>query len=200
MMASEGRATASAATPLPPPPPASGTRPSASEGDDVSWRERILVPTILGGLVGASGGLLSKHRKVRGVANVCATYAVNTAIVAGCYCGAREFVRNTRASEPDDLANSAIGGFATGALLGRLQGGQRGALRYSVIFAVSGTALDFAALQLYPFVKDISISSWRLPEWSPIKVLDEEALAAKRAREQKLYAQRTLGELNKEEP
>ncbi|CAA6667912.1 unnamed protein product [Spirodela intermedia] len=186
MMASEGRATASAATPLPPPPPASGTRPSASEGDDVSWRERILVPTILGGLVGASGGLLSKHRKVRGVANVCATYAVNTAIVAGCYCGAREFVRNTRASEPDDLANSAIGDSPLELFSGD---SKRGALRYSVIFAVSGTALDFAALQL-----------WRLPEWSPIKVLDEEALAAKRAREQKLYAQRTLGELNKEEP
>lgn len=36
--------------------------------------------------------------------------------------GAREFVRVSRRSEPDDLMNSAIAGFGTGALLGRLQG------------------------------------------------------------------------------
>lgn len=36
--------------------------------------------------------------------------------------GTREFVRVTRKSEPDDLFNSALGGFASGAILGRLQG------------------------------------------------------------------------------
>lgn len=36
--------------------------------------------------------------------------------------GAREFVRITRKSEQDDLMNSAIAGFGTGAILGRLQG------------------------------------------------------------------------------
>jgi hypothetical protein len=36
--------------------------------------------------------------------------------------GAREFVRATRKTGPDDLLNSAIAGFGTGALLGRIQG------------------------------------------------------------------------------
>lgn len=36
--------------------------------------------------------------------------------------GAREFVRSTRKTGLDDLLNSAIAGFGTGALLGRLQG------------------------------------------------------------------------------
>lgn len=39
-----------------------------------------------------------------------------------CMTGAREFVRASRTSKPDDLLNSAIGGFGSGALLGRLQG------------------------------------------------------------------------------
>lgn len=39
----------------------------------------------------------------------------------------------------------------------------------------------------------------KLPEWSPIQVLDDEALAEKQAREQKLFAQRALGKLSKEE-
>ncbi|MQL95773.1 hypothetical protein Taro_028427 [Colocasia esculenta] len=194
-MASSERAKAAA---IPPPSAAPQLQASAPDGD-VDWKERILIPTLLGGVVGAGGGLLSKHRKAHGVANLCATYAANTAIVAGCYCGTREFVRKTRASEPDDLVNSMIGGFATGAVLGRLQGGQLGALRYSMTFAIAGTAFDYAALRLRPHLK-IPNTNWRLPEWSPIQVLDEEALAAKRAREQQLNAQRTrLRELNKEE-
>lgn len=36
--------------------------------------------------------------------------------------GAREFVRVSRKAEPDDLLNSAIAGFGSGAILGRLQG------------------------------------------------------------------------------
>lgn len=38
-----------------------------------------------------------------------------------------------------------------------------------------------------------------MPEWSPIQVLDEEALAAKRAIEQQVYAQRIGGKLNEED-
>lgn len=38
------------------------------------------------------------------------------------FSGARELARDARASEPDDLVNSMIGGIASGALLGRLQG------------------------------------------------------------------------------
>lgn len=78
-------------------------------------------------------------------------------------------------------------------------GGQLGAYRYSLLFAVVGTAADFAALKLRPKLRNFSESmfdknsgSLKLPEWSPIQILDEEALAAKRAREEKLYAQSTL--------
>ncbi|XP_042513338.1 uncharacterized protein LOC122088216 [Macadamia integrifolia] len=185
------------------------SKPSPSEG----WKGRILIPTLIAGVVGGGFGLVSKHRKTYGLANISATYATNCSIVTGCYCGAREFVRASRASGPDDLINSAIGGFGCGALLGRLQGGQLGAIRYSVVFAVVGTTVDFATMRLKPLLQKYGESifggsdgseqntpTWlRLPEWSPIQVLDEEALAAKRAREQQLYAQRTLGNLNEKE-
>lgn len=39
------------------------------------------------GVTGAGAGLISKHRKSLGLANVSANYAANFAIVAGCYCG-----------------------------------------------------------------------------------------------------------------
>ncbi|THF97272.1 hypothetical protein TEA_009240 [Camellia sinensis var. sinensis] len=91
-------------------------------------------------------------------------------------------------------------------------GGQAGAIRYSIIFAVVGTMVDFAALKLKPSLKSFHESiigstdssgkngGWlRLPEWSPIQVLDEEELAAKKAREQKLYAERNAHNLRKEE-
>ncbi|KAA8543514.1 hypothetical protein F0562_020991 [Nyssa sinensis] len=184
------------------------TTSSSSEG----WKERILIPTLLAGIAGGCAGLLSKHRKVHGLANISATYASNFAIVTGCYCGAREFVRASRASRPDDLLNSAIGGFGSGAILGRFQGGQAGAIRYSIIFAVVGTTVDFATLKLKPVLNRYRESivrdnertqkndGWlKLPEWSPIQVLDEEALAAKKAREQQLFAQRNVHNLSKEE-
>ncbi|PIA25761.1 hypothetical protein AQUCO_10800033v1 [Aquilegia coerulea] len=185
------------------------TRTTTSQEDRkrLSWKERIFAPTLIAGVVGGGVGLLSKHRPTLGAANVSATYAANFSIVTASYCGAREFVRATRASGPDDLLNSAIGGFASGALLGRLQGGQVGAIKYSVIFAIVGTSIDFATLQLSSHldkyresmvggnVKSEQKTGWlRLPEWSPIQVLDEEALAAKRAREEQLYGQRTIAE------
>ncbi|KAJ0988905.1 hypothetical protein J5N97_007261 [Dioscorea zingiberensis] len=178
--------------------PADGETPRirSSEG----WKERIMIPTFLGGMVGGGFGLVSKHRKVHA-----ASLAANLAIVAGCYCGARELARDARVSEPDDLINSLIGGISSGAVLGRLQGGRLGAIRYSIIFATVGTALDYATIQLKPhfnkFLDTIhqnANSSWSLPEWSPIQVMDEEALAAKRSREEQLYSQRVLGKLNKE--
>ncbi|XP_008810639.2 uncharacterized protein LOC103722006 [Phoenix dactylifera] len=183
-----------------------GSIPRSRPSD--GWKQRIIIPTVLAGVVGGGAGLVSKHRKALGIANVVASYAANLAIVTGCYCGAREFARDARASEPDDLINSVVGGIASGALLGRLHGGQFGAVRYAIIFAAAGTALDFATLQIRPYFqsfKDAAFgensksSWWNLPEWSPIQVLDEEALAAKRAREQQSYTQRTFGKLNKEE-
>ncbi|KAG5567262.1 hypothetical protein RHGRI_002727 [Rhododendron griersonianum] len=95
---------------------------SSSSSSSDGWKERILIPTLLAGIAGGGYGLLSKHSKVHGLANISATYATNFAIVAGCYCGAREFVRASRKAEPDDLLNSAIAGFGSGAILGRLQG------------------------------------------------------------------------------
>lgn len=87
-----------------------------------------------------------------------------------------------------------------------VSGGRAGAVRYSVVFAVVGTSVDFAILKLKPIWKNFSESisqksdDWlKLPDWSPIQVLDEEALAAKKAREEKLYGQRALGSLNNEE-
>ena len=74
------------------------------------------------------------------------------------------------------------------------------------MFAAVGTSVDFAILKLKPAWKTYSESisqesnEWlKLPEWSPIQVLDEEALAAKKAREQKLYGQSSLGSLNGKE-
>ncbi|XP_020705905.1 uncharacterized protein LOC110116595 isoform X2 [Dendrobium catenatum] len=135
------------------------------------WKRRIIIPTLLAGVIGGAAGLVSKNRKTFGVANVSATYATNLAIVAAFYCG-----------------------------------GQFGAIRYSIIIAVAGTAFDFSLLKLSPVLqhfirkvpeersqKNVGRSSWwRIPEWSPIQILDEEALAAKRAREEKNYAHRML--------
>ncbi|RYQ88556.1 hypothetical protein Ahy_B09g095676 isoform A [Arachis hypogaea] len=146
------------------------------------WKNRILIPTLLAGVAGAGTGF---------------------AIVTGCYCGVREFVTETRKTGPDDLWNSVVAGFGTGALLGRLQGGQLGAVRYSVIFAVVGTTIDYATLKAKDFLRDQTKiihqdhensqknGKWfRLPEWSPIRILDEEALAKKRAQEEEFLAQR----------
>ncbi|KAF5451501.1 hypothetical protein F2P56_026606 [Juglans regia] len=183
---------------------------SSSSSFSDSWKERIFIPTLVAGIVGGGAGLMSRHRKVQGLAKISSTYAANLAIVTGCYCGAREFVRSTRKTGLDDLLNSAIAGFGTGALLGRLQGGQPGAVRYSIIFAIVGTTADFAAYRVKPHLRSYTESlfgnngnsqkdGWlKWPEWSPIQVLDEEAIAAKQAREQELYAQRVLGKLSNE--
>ncbi|KAI3671545.1 hypothetical protein L1987_87284 [Smallanthus sonchifolius] len=123
-----------------------------------------------------------------------------------CDC-AREFVRLSRHSEPDNLFDSAIAGFGTGSILGRLQGGPAGAIRYSIGIAIVGTGVDFAAIKLRPVFKNMyesvvagdekNKSRFKWPEWLPIQVLDEEALAAKRAREEALRAR--IRDLTKEE-
>lgn len=60
------------------------------------------------------------------------------------------------------------------------------------MFAIAGTAVDFTTLKLQPIVKSyydsLLSSDLKLPEWLPIQILDEEALAAKRAREEELRA------------
>ncbi|CAA0815206.1 Mitochondrial import inner membrane translocase subunit Tim17/Tim22/Tim23 family protein [Striga hermonthica] len=183
--------------------PVNSASPSSSPAistSSVTWKERIFIPTLLAGVAGAAFGLVSKHRNVHGLSQISATYASNFAIVTGCYCGAREFVRVSRTGKPDDLWNSVIGGFGSGAILGRLQGGQIVAVRYSVMFAAVGTAVDYATLKAKPALRKLveEKESWfKLPEWSPIQVLDDEAVAAKRAREQQIF--RNVHNLNKEE-
>lgn len=72
-----------------------------------------------------------------------------------------------------------------------------------MIFAVVGTTADYSILKFTDVLRDYSKriyedfenakknGNWlRLPEWFPIKVLDEEELAAKRAREEQFLAQR----------
>ncbi|KAL4571895.1 hypothetical protein LXL04_018662 [Taraxacum kok-saghyz] len=197
------------------------------EEDVVNWRSRILYPTLIGGIVGGGIGAVSKHRKVHGLANMSATYATNLAIVTGCYCGAREIVKATRHSGPDDLLDSAIAGFSTDYKVTSLnlfsvqetkmlfllidngqvtEGGRAGAIRYSIGIAIAGTGVDFVGIKLRPYLKEMYESviggekkdSWmRWPEWLPIQVLDEEAQAAKRAREEQLRAR--IRDLTKEE-
>lgn len=78
--------------------------------------------------------------------------------------------------------------------------GPTGAARYSFIFAVVGTAIDYTTLKIKPTINQLKErkGDWsKLPEWSPIRVLDEEAVAAKRSREEQIY--RKVHNLNKEE-
>ncbi|KAL4573802.1 hypothetical protein LXL04_020619 [Taraxacum kok-saghyz] len=155
--------------------------------------------------MGGGIGAVSKHRKVHGLANMYATYATNLAIFL-LITGAREIVKATRHSGPDDLIDSAIARFSTGALLGRLQGGRAGAIRYSIGIAIAGPGVDFVGIKLRPYLKEMYESviggemkdSWmRWPEWLPIQVLDEEAQAAKWAYEEQLRAR--IRDLTKEE-
>lgn len=66
-----------------------------------------------------------------------------------------------------------------------------------------GTTADYTILKLKDVWRDYSKTIYenienakknenllRLPEWFPIKILDEEALAAKRAQEEQFLAQR----------
>ncbi|KAL8484202.1 hypothetical protein ACS0TY_026776 [Phlomoides rotata] len=79
--------------------------------------------------------------------------------------------------------------------------GPIGAARYSVIFAVVGTAFDYATPKIMPTISKLKErkGDWsKLPEWSPIRMLDEEAVAAKRSKEEQIY--RKVHNLNKEEP
>ncbi|TKW03874.1 hypothetical protein SEVIR_7G071400v4 [Setaria viridis] len=184
---------------------AGATTPEAPSPFSDDWKERIIFPAAGAGVVGAAFGLLSRHRARLGAARAAVTYAANLAIVAGCYGGARELARDARATRPDDPMNSVVGGLASGAVLGRIQGGHFGAVKYAVTFAAAGTAMDYAALKLAPewhaWKEQLSEKKdwFTLPEWSPIQVLDEEALAKKKAREEKLFAQRALGKLDKED-
>ncbi|KAH6810647.1 Mitochondrial import inner membrane translocase subunit Tim17/Tim22/Tim23 family protein [Perilla frutescens var. frutescens] len=144
--------------------------------------------------------MASRQSKLSGIASFAPFYSVTEFEADKKHGGAREFVRVSREGKPDDLLNSAIGGFGSGAILGRLQAGPVGAARYSVMFAVVGTAVDYATSKIMPAIDKLKEEKddWlKLPEWSPIKILDEEAVAAKRAREEQIY--RSVHNMKKEE-
>ncbi|XP_042442671.1 uncharacterized protein LOC122027729 isoform X2 [Zingiber officinale] len=63
-----------------------GTAAGASSNkSSEGWKKRIIVPTVLAGVVGGGVGLISKHRKALGVGTTAASFAANFAIVTGCY-------------------------------------------------------------------------------------------------------------------
>ncbi|KAI5068524.1 hypothetical protein GOP47_0016869 [Adiantum capillus-veneris] len=128
----------------------------------------------------------------------------NWAIATCVFCGFQELTREIRAADPDDWANCFLGGLASGALLGRIQGGPARALPMAVLFAFVGTGINHGAdlfkeyrLQRllaslpsedalppapsaergFKAERESKRSAWldfELPEWFPIKKLDEE--------------------------
>ncbi|KAH7281686.1 hypothetical protein KP509_36G058300 [Ceratopteris richardii] len=142
----------------------------------------------------------------------------NCAIATCCFCGFQELTRELRAADPDDWANSFLGGLASGALLGRLHGGPTRALPTALLFASIGTGINFGALLLKEYrlrhllaaqvsnegdKATVSASkqsllsalyNFELPEWSPIQKLDEEE-AKRRLVERENQRRRTLDSL-----
>jgi hypothetical protein len=51
--------------------------------------KRVLITSLLAGVIGGGAGLVSKHRIAH--PNIPTVYAANFAIVAGCYCGTCSF-------------------------------------------------------------------------------------------------------------
>ncbi|XP_042442672.1 uncharacterized protein LOC122027729 isoform X3 [Zingiber officinale] len=75
-----------------------GTAAGASSNkSSEGWKKRIIVPTVLAGVVGGGVGLISKHRKALGVGTTAASFAANFAIVTGCYyrCGSVRIKQST---------------------------------------------------------------------------------------------------------
>ncbi|KAH9317957.1 hypothetical protein KI387_019726 [Taxus chinensis] len=191
-----------------------GRRPIFNYQGSNGWQHRICIPTLAAGVIGGGAGVFSAILKGHGTAKLALTYAVNSAIVTSCFCGAREIVRELRVADPEDPINSLLGGIASGGFLGRIQGGRPRAFYYAFLFATVGTGLHFGTLKLqeYRSQKNLESSSpdtsgevescpsekkwWDWPDWAPIQKLDEEA-AAKKAQERDIQIQRTLDKLKK---
>ena len=110
--------------------------------------------------------------------------------------------RELRAADQDDWANCFLGGLASGALLGRIHGDPSRALPTAIVFATVGTGIQLASLhvaeyRLWHFLTKVDKETeptsriatdivtsvtkikasldFELPEWFPIKKVDEEA-------------------------
>lgn len=193
-----------------------GRRPIVNYQGSRGWQQRIYIPTLAAGVVGGGAGILSGILKGHSISKLGIPFAVNSAIVTSCFCGARELARELRVAEPEDPINSLLGGIASGGLLGRLRGGQPRAIQYAIVFATVGTALQFGTLKLQEYISQEKLKPssadtsregesnpsgnkwWTWPEWAPIQKLDEEA-AAKRAQERDMQIQRTIEKLKKGE-
>jgi len=62
--------------------------------------------------------------------------------------GAREYVAATRKTGPDDIWNSALAGFGTGALLGRLQGLVLLLSHYCCVLVIVFSAINHGELSI----------------------------------------------------
>jgi hypothetical protein len=144
----------------------------------------------------------------------------NFLVAATCFGGAQEISRELRASEPEHWLDCALGGLASGALLGHFQGGRARALPMGILFAGVGTGLEQGYIQYREYrirhflsslpsesesliaeptadVEEEKLggdNSWNLPDWFPIQMLSAEE-AARRALEQERKRQQTLKKL-----
>lgn len=193
-----------------------GGRPLDYQGSR-GWAARITTRTLCAATVGAVAGLGIGICKRQNPFRWLTSMGANCALATCCFCGFQELTRELRAADPDDWANCFLGGLASGALLGRLHGGPSRALPTALLFASVGTGIHIGALQLSeyrlqrflaslphdgsgagPLQSAIKPKAWldfELPEWFPIKKLNEEA-AKKRALEREGQRRKTLESLH----
>lgn len=192
-------------------------RPLDYQGSQ-NWTTRIITRTLSGATVGALAGvgigIFKKQNPFRWLTSV----GANCAIATCCFCCFQELTRELRAADPDDWANCFLGGLASGGLLGRLHGGPARALPTALLFASVGTGIHLGGLLLTeyrmrhllaslpsehgpaagpPVERETKLRAWfdfELPEWSPIKKLDEEE-AKKRALDREYQRRKTLDSL-----
>ncbi|XP_024360113.1 uncharacterized protein [Physcomitrium patens] len=201
-------------------PMSPGGRPLDYRGSD-GWGYRILSKSLAAGGFGAGAGLLVGAVRGQPALRLGLSVGTNFLIAASCFGAAQEISRELRAAEPENLIDAAVGGFASGALLGHFHGGRARTLPMGILFAVVGTGLQLGAaeykeyrirhflntLPSEPLIADANVevpvvkeeetteeSSWKLPDWFPIQMLSAEQ-AAKRAAEQEKKRQKTVENL-----
>ncbi|KAH7281685.1 hypothetical protein KP509_36G058300 [Ceratopteris richardii] len=158
--------------------------------------------TIYGATIGALAGVGIGLYKRQNPFTWFTSMGANCAIATCCFCGFQELTRELRAADPDDWANSFLGGLASGALLGRLHGTginfgalllKEYRLRHLLAAQVSNEG-DKATVSASKQSLLSALYNFELPEWSPIQKLDEEE-AKRRLVERENQRRRTLDSL-----
>jgi len=197
-----------------------GGRPLDYRGSE-GWTSRIISQSLAAGGVGAVAGVLIGAVRGQPALRLGVTVGTNFLVVASCFGGAQEISRELRASKPEHWVDCAIGGLASGALLGHFQGGRSRALPMGILFASVGTGLQLGAIQYREYrirhflstlpsgpltaeshaevpavveQKSSEDNSWRTPDWFPIQMLSAEE-AAKRAVEKEKKRQQAVKNL-----